>query len=80
MTSQSFLDEFGAGKKKQLTQAKPNMVFKRPVYGKLFVNKDKSKYWSGIRKMMHMMKLSRPDIYNSTQDFTRHIMLAGRTH
>ena len=29
---------------------------------------------------MHMMRWSRPDIFNATQDCTRHIMLAGGTH
>ena len=29
---------------------------------------------------MHVMRWSRPDTYNMTQDCTRHMMLAGRTH
>ena len=41
---------------------------------------DQSKYQSGKGKMMHMMRWSRPDIYNMTQDCARHMMLAGRTH
>ena len=41
---------------------------------------DQSKYWSGIKQMMHVMRWSRPDTYNMTQDCTRHMMLAGRTH
>ena len=30
--------------------------------------------------MMHMMRWSRPDIYNATPNCTRHMMLAGRIH
>ena len=77
---QSFLDEFGAGKKEQVTPAEPSTVLKRPESGKILVNKDQSKYGSGIKKMMHIMRWSRPDIYNATQDCTRHMTLAGRTH
>ena len=74
---QSFLDEFCAGKKKQVMPAEPNTVLKRIESGKILANKDQSKFWSGIRKMMHMMRWSRMDIYNVTQDCTRHMMLAG---
>ena len=31
-------------------------------------------------KMMHVMRLSRPDIHNATQSCARHMMLAERTH
>ena len=78
---QSFLDELGAGKKKQMMPAELNTtVLKRPESGKILANKGQSKYWSGIGKRMHMMRWSRLDIYKATQDCTRHMKLAGRTH
>ena len=45
-----------------------------------FGNKAQSKYQSGIRKMMHMMRWYRLEVYNATHNCTRHMMLAGRTH
>ena len=57
----------------------PNTVLKRPESGKILANKDQSKCRSGIGKMMHTMRWSRLDIYNVTQDCTRHMTLAGRS-
>ena len=77
---QLFLDKFCVGKKKQVTPAEPNTVLKKPEPGEILTNKDQSKYQSGIRKMMHMMRQSRLDVYSATCDCTRHIALAGKTH
>ena len=77
---QSFLDKFDAGNMKQVTPAELNTILKRPEPGKILANMDQSKYWSGIRKMIHMMRWSRLDIYNVTHNCTKHMMLAGRTH
>ena len=55
---QSFLNEFGAGKKRRVTPAEPNSSDKTRIcknFGK-----------QGIGKMMHMMRWSRLDIYNAT--------------
>ena len=77
---QSFLDKLAARKKKLVTPAEPNTVLKRPEPIEILANKDQSKYQSGIGKMMHIMRWSRPEIYNAAYDCVRHIMLAGRTH
>ena len=50
---QAFLDDFGAGKKEASDTSRAQ-------------HKDQSKYWSGIGKMMHTMRWSRPDVYNAT--------------
>ena len=63
-----------------MTPAESNTVLKRPEPGKILANKDQSKYWSGIGKMMHIMRWSRQGINNATCDCTRHMTLAGRTH
>ena len=76
----SFLDEFGAGKKKQVIPAEPNTVFKRQEHGKMLANMDQSKCRSGIGKMIHMMRWSRLDKYNMTHYCARLMMLAGRTY
>ena len=65
---QSFLDEFGAGKKKYTNRT--GHSFKRAKPGKILASKDKSKYRSEIEKMMHMMRWSRPDIYDMTHTCT----------
>ena len=36
----SLLNEFGAGKKKQVTLAEPNTALKRPKSGEILANKD----------------------------------------
>ena len=77
---QSLLNEFNAGKKKQATLAEPNIGLKRPEPGEILASKDQSKYLSGIRKMIHIMRWSRPDIYNMTFDCVRNMTLAGRTN
>ena len=77
---QTFFGKFSAGKKRQVTPAEPNTVLKRPESGDILVNNDQSKCWLGMRKMMHMMRWSVPDIYNATCNCTRHTMLAERTH
>ena len=64
----------------EVTPAEPNTVVKRPKPGEIFANKNQSKYWSEIRKMIHMMRWSRLDIYNAACDCTRHMILPGRTH
>ena len=56
VTIQSFMDEFSSGRKKQVTPAEPNAVLKRPEPGKILANKDQSKYQSGLKKMMNMMR------------------------
>ena len=63
-----------------MTPAELNTVLKRLEPGKILANKEQSNYWSGTRKMMHMMRWSRLDMNNTTHDYTRHIVLAGSTH
>ena len=77
---QSFLDEFSAGKKKQVTPAGLNTVLKRPEPGEILVNKDQSKHETGMGKLMHMMRWLRPNIYNVTHNYARHMTLAGKIH
>ena len=63
-----------------MTPTEPNTFLKELEPGEILESKDQSKYWTGIRKMMHMMRWSRLDIYNATCNCTRHITLARRTH
>ena len=63
-----------------MTPVEPNTVLKRLESGEILANKDQSKYQSGIRNMMHMMRLCRLNIYNATHNCARQMMLAGRTH
>ena len=55
-------------------------MLKKPKADKIFANKYQSKYQSGIRKKMHVMRQSRPDIYNATHDYARHMIPAEKTH
>ena len=63
-----------------MTPAEPNTVWKRPEFGKILANKDQSNYQSGTGEMMHMMRWSRPDMYDVTCNCARHMMLTIRTH
>ena len=54
-------------------------MLKKPKLDKILVNKDQSKYWSGSEKIMHVMRWSKPDIYNASCNCARHMKLAEKT-
>ena len=39
-----------------------------------------SKYRSDVGKMLHMMRWSKPDIYNATRDCSRHMQVGSDEH
>jgi hypothetical protein len=41
---------------------------------------DQSKYRSGVGKLLHMMRWSRPDILNSVRELSKHMKVASEAH
>ena len=41
---------------------------------------ESTKYRSGVRKLMHMMQYSRPEIYNTVRDLARHMKSPMQVH
>ena len=79
---QSFNDELDIeGLKKFNTPATPGTVLKKPVEGDvLLTGKNQMMYRFGAGKTMHMMRYSRPDIYQTMRDIVSHMGTATKVH
>ena len=78
---QSFKDEFGAGKVRRVTPAEPGTMLPKVTDESQALSAAKqAKYRSGVGKMMHMMRWSRLETYNSVRDCARHMKIAGEDH
>ncbi len=64
---QSYRDEFNIGSMKKFnTRATPGSALKKPEEGKeILMPAKQTQYHSGVRKGMHMMQYSQPDLYNA---------------
>ena len=70
---QSFEDEFELPNLNPATPGEPGVTLAKAETAEL-VGKDETKYYrKGIGKLLHMMRWSRPDIYNSVRDLSRHM-------
>ena len=80
---QSFRDEFDiedAMKRPPVTPAEPGSVL-LPAQPENYVSSAKQSYYrSGVGKMLHMMRWSRPEIYSSTRDLSRSLKGASQVH
>ena len=70
---QSFKDEFDLPDTKHRTPAIPGSVLRKPEDHEIVSPTDKSKYRAGVRKLLHMMKWTRPDILNSVRELSRFV-------
>ncbi len=78
---QSFQGEFDAGRTKQVTQAEAGTVLQKArAEEEQLDEEDQTKYRSGVGKMMHMMRWTRPDIYNAVMDCARHMQGTTEDH
>ncbi len=79
---QSYRDEFNIGRMKKFnTPATPGTVLKKPDKGEESLMPAKqTQSCSGVGKGMHMMKYSRPDMYNAVCNLGRHMTLATQVH
>ena len=80
---QSFCDEFDiedAMKRPPATPAEPGSVL-LPAQPEDYVSSEKQSYYcSGVGKMLHMMRWSRPETYSSTRELSRSLKGASQLH
>ena len=80
---QSFSDEFDikdAMKRPPVTPAEPGSVL-LPALPENYVTSAKQAYYrSGVGKMLHMMRWSRPETYSSTRELSRSLKGASQLH
>jgi hypothetical protein len=69
---QSYEDEFDLNKTRQVfTHAEQGKVLMKCDKGTELGGKEQTKYRSGVGKLLHMMRWSRPEIYNAVQELSR---------
>ena len=79
---QSLADEFdlSAGAEPPRTPATPGRVLQKGRPEECMKEKDQSIYRSGVGKLLHMMKWTRPDILNAVRELSRFMMGATKAH
>ena len=69
---QSFSDEFNIEKNKAKTPAEPGQVLLKCDEKNKMSDKDQTTYRSGVGKLLHMMRWSRPEILNAVRELSKH--------
>jgi len=78
---QSFEDEFNLEKVLEtFTPADPGSTLPKMGKDTDVDVKVQTYYRSGVGKLLHMMRWSRPDVYNAICDLSRHIKASTMTH
>ena len=78
---QSYVDEFDLPDGPvPVTPAEPGSVLMKARANEAVDTKTQSVYRSGVGKLIHMMKWSRPDVLNAVRDLTRHMSVATLCH
>ena len=79
---QSFVDEFGIEMKEGMpsTPAAPGSMLMKPEAGQMVSGQMQTKYRSGVGKMLHLMRWSRPEIQNAVRDLSRFMSGAAQAH
>jgi len=68
---QSFEDEFQCEEGKVMTPAEAGRNLGRCADGEVLTEEEQTRYRSGVGKLLHMMRWSRPEIYNAVQELSR---------
>ena len=77
---QSFKDEFDLPGKPPVTLAEAGQVLVKVDSKNAISVQEQSKYRSGVGKLLHMMRWSRPEIQNSVRELSRHCNQASKAH
>jgi hypothetical protein len=78
---QSYVDEFDLPDGPvPVTPAEPGSVLMKARANEAVDTKTQSVFRSGVGKLIHMMKWSRPDVLNAVRDLTRHMSVATLCH
>ena len=70
---QSYEDEFELPEKEFKTPAEPKQVMAKTIDGCALDGDNQFKFRSGIGKLLHMMRWSRPEIWNAVRECSRHM-------
>jgi hypothetical protein len=77
---QSFKDEFELPTENFNTPASPGSTLQLVEDGETIGKEEQSKYRSGVGKLLHMMRWSRPDILNAVRETSRFMGEANPAH
>jgi 5'-3' exoribonuclease 2 len=77
---QSFVDEFQAKPVGHSTPAIPGSTLQATTSNSSLNANDLSKYHSGVGKLLHLMRWSRPDILNATREVSQFMSNANHAH
>jgi hypothetical protein len=78
---QSFEDEFNINTdRKRITPAEPGSVLPPAAERNFVGQKDQKYYRSGVGKLLHMARWSRPEIQNAVRELSRSMKGAARPH
>lgn len=79
---QSFVDEFDIDENKESpnTPAMPGSILMKPEEGQLLDGDMQTYYRSGVGKLLHLMRWSRPEILNSVRKLSRYMAGASNVH
>ena len=78
---QSLKDEFGISEEQQPTKpAEPGSILSMEEDTEVMKESDQKTYWSGIGKLLLMMKWSRPEISNAVRELSRFMKVVMLVH
>ena len=77
---QSLHDEFDLPEKEYHTPAEPGQVLSQSDEGDILNSKVQTLYRSGVGKLIHLMRWSRPEIYNAVRELTMHLGKCNEVH
>ena len=77
---QSFYDEFSLADRQYKTPAEAGKVLSKCEEGQELSRSDQTKFRSGVGKLLHLMRWSRPEIWNSVREVSRRMQMANEDH
>jgi len=77
---QSFEDEFDLPNNNPVTPGEPGDTLRKADDAESLGKEETTYYRKGIGKLLHMMRWSRPEIYNSVRDCSRHMSSVTKHH
>ena len=77
---QSFNDEFDLPDKSPVTPAEAGQVLVKVDSKNAISANEQTKYRSGVGKLLHLERWSRPEIQNSVRELSRHCQQASKAH
>ena len=77
---QSFSDEFDLPTRVPITPGDPGKTLSKAKEGETVSPEETTYYRRGVGKLLHMMRWSRPEIYNAVRDLSRHMSAVTSEH